>query len=128
MIYYQLFSYFLCFLKFSWIFSWWVIGKKKVIAFKVVLNGFSHFELVLREVIVVCVGLGTDEKEVILILGHRNASQRKKIRETYQQLYNESLIDRLYSELSGDFRVCLFLSCCSGFVNKILIKKLNIIM
>lgn len=52
------------------------------------------------------VGFGTDEKAIIMVLGHRNASQRKKIRETYQQLYNESLIDRLHSELSGDFRVC----------------------
>ena len=51
-------------------------------------------------------GFGTDEKAVILVLGHRNARQLKEIRETYQQLYNESLIDRLHSELSGDFRVC----------------------
>ncbi|WCJ39040.1 annexin 3 [Euphorbia peplus] len=48
-------------------------------------------------------GLGTDEEAVIWILGHRNASQRKKIREIYQQLYKESLVDRLRSELSGDF-------------------------
>ncbi|KAH7536644.1 hypothetical protein FEM48_Zijuj03G0006400 [Ziziphus jujuba var. spinosa] len=48
-------------------------------------------------------GLGTDENEVIWILGHRNASQRRKIKDTYQQLYNESLISRLDSELSGDF-------------------------
>ncbi|KAH7863945.1 hypothetical protein Vadar_023894 [Vaccinium darrowii] len=48
-------------------------------------------------------GWGTDEKAIIWVLGHRNASQRKKIRETYQQLYNESLIDQLNSELSGDF-------------------------
>ncbi|KAI9124062.1 hypothetical protein K1719_005362 [Acacia pycnantha] len=33
----------------------------------------------------------------------------KKIRETYQQLYNESLIDRLHSELSGDFRNAVIL-------------------
>lgn len=43
---------------------------------------------------------------MILVLGHRNAQQRKEIGETYKQLYNESLIDRLNSELSGDFRVC----------------------
>ncbi|KAF7138354.1 hypothetical protein RHSIM_Rhsim07G0065100 [Rhododendron simsii] len=48
-------------------------------------------------------GWGTDEKAIIWVLGHRNASQRKKIRETYQQLFNESLIDQLQSELSGDF-------------------------
>ncbi|XP_043705995.1 annexin D3-like [Telopea speciosissima] len=54
-------------------------------------------------------GWGTDEDGVIWILGHRNASQRKKIRETYQQLYNESLIDRLHSELSGDFRKAIIL-------------------
>lgn len=52
------------------------------------------------------VGLGTNEKELILVLGHRNAQQRKEIKETYQKLYNESLIDHLQSELSGDFRVC----------------------
>ncbi|KHN37643.1 Annexin D3 [Glycine soja] len=55
------------------------------------------------------VGYGTDEKAVILVLGHRNAQQRKEIRETYQQLYNESLIDRLNSELSGDFRNAVIL-------------------
>lgn len=51
------------------------------------------------------IGLGTDERAIIWILGRRNASQRGKIRETYLQLYKESLIDRLHSELSGDFRV-----------------------
>ncbi|GKA57565.1 annexin D3-like protein, partial [Tanacetum coccineum] len=48
-------------------------------------------------------GWGTDEKAVIQVLGYRNASQRKFIRDTYQQLYNKSLIDSLSSELSGDF-------------------------
>ncbi|RZC77553.1 hypothetical protein C5167_001748 [Papaver somniferum] len=48
-------------------------------------------------------GWGTDEKAVVWVLGHRNAEQRKKIRETYQQIYKESLLDRLKSELSGDF-------------------------
>ncbi|KAL0397620.1 UNVERIFIED_CONTAM: Annexin D3 [Sesamum calycinum] len=54
-------------------------------------------------------GLGTDEKAVIRILGRRNAGQRKKIRETYHQLYNKSLIDCLISELSGDFRKAVLL-------------------
>ncbi|XP_028788873.1 annexin D3-like [Neltuma alba] len=54
-------------------------------------------------------GFGTDEEAVIFVLGHRNANQRKKIRETYQQLYKESLIDRLHSELSGDFRNAVIL-------------------
>lgn len=48
-------------------------------------------------------GLGTDEEAAILVLGRRNASQRRRIKDRYQQLYNESLIDRLHSELSGDF-------------------------
>ncbi|MBA0721272.1 hypothetical protein Golax_008831 [Gossypium laxum] len=48
-------------------------------------------------------GFGTDEDGIIEILGHRDANQRKKIRETYHQLYNETLIDALKSELSGDF-------------------------
>ncbi|WJX92946.1 hypothetical protein P8452_74524 [Trifolium repens] len=54
-------------------------------------------------------GFGTNEKELILVLGHRNAQQRKEIKETYQKLYNESLIDRLQSELSGDFRNAIVL-------------------
>lgn len=48
-------------------------------------------------------GWGADKKQIIEILGQRNASQRKKIRETYQQLYNKSIVDELRSELSGDF-------------------------
>ncbi|XP_065867402.1 annexin D3-like [Euphorbia lathyris] len=54
-------------------------------------------------------GLGTDEAAVIWVLGHRNVSQRKKIREIYQQLYKESLLDRLKSELSGDFEKAVIL-------------------
>ncbi|XP_009771159.1 annexin D3-like isoform X1 [Nicotiana sylvestris] len=54
-------------------------------------------------------GLGTNEKSVISVLGHRNASQRKKIRETYEQLYNRSLVDDIFAELSGDFRKAVIL-------------------
>ncbi|XVF00295.1 hypothetical protein REPUB_Repub03eG0272500 [Reevesia pubescens] len=50
-----------------------------------------------------CQGWGTDEKAIISVLGHRNAAQRKQIRLAYQELYQEDLIRRLESELSGDF-------------------------
>lgn len=51
------------------------------------------------------IGWGTDEKAIIEILGRRNANQRKLIRKTYQDLYQEDLVKRLESELSGDFEV-----------------------
>ncbi|XP_028769978.1 annexin D3-like [Neltuma alba] len=54
-------------------------------------------------------GFLTDGEEVIWVLGHRNAKQRKEIRETYQQLFNESLIDRLRKELSSNFRDAVIL-------------------
>ncbi|KAL3625590.1 hypothetical protein CASFOL_030535 [Castilleja foliolosa] len=54
-------------------------------------------------------GLGTDEKVIVRILGRRNAIQRRKIRETYQQLYNKSLIGSIFDELSGDFRKAVML-------------------
>lgn len=60
------------------------------------------------EIKLVFLGLGTDEKAIISVLGHRNASQRKKIKEAYQLLYDKSLIDDLHSELSGDFAVLFF--------------------
>lgn len=50
-------------------------------------------------------GWGTDEKAIISILGHRNATQRKLIRLAYEEIYNEDLINQLKSELSGDFEV-----------------------
>jgi uncharacterized protein YqeY len=50
-------------------------------------------------------GWGTDEKEIIKILGHRNATQRKQIRQAYEELYEEDLVKRLENELSGDFEV-----------------------
>ncbi|KAJ0038091.1 hypothetical protein Pint_23818 [Pistacia integerrima] len=54
-------------------------------------------------------GYGVDEKSVIRILGHRNATQRKQIREIYHQLYNEDLIDCINSEIAGDFKDALIL-------------------
>lgn len=51
------------------------------------------------------IGWGTDEKAIISILGRRNAIQRKLIRQAYEDLYEEDLVKRLESELSGDFEV-----------------------
>nr|XP_016497952.1 PREDICTED: annexin D2-like [Nicotiana tabacum] len=50
------------------------------------------------------VGLGTDEARIIQILGHRNAAQRKLIRETYQTTYEKDLLKDLDGEISGDFQ------------------------
>lgn len=52
-----------------------------------------------------CIGWGTDEKAIIRVLGKRNESQRKKIRESYREIYGKDLIDALSSELSGHFLV-----------------------
>ncbi|MBA0780501.1 hypothetical protein Gotri_004594, partial [Gossypium trilobum] len=51
---------------------------------------------------------GTDEKAIISVLGHRNAVQRKQIRLAYEDLYQEDLIKRLESELSGDFEKAVY--------------------
>ncbi|KAK4411121.1 Annexin D3 [Sesamum angolense] len=56
-----------------------------------------------------CQGWGTDEKAVISILGRRNATQRKLIRQAYEDLYQEDLVKRLESELSGDFEKAVLL-------------------
>ncbi|KAL2234124.1 UNVERIFIED_CONTAM: Annexin-like protein RJ4 [Sesamum indicum] len=53
-------------------------------------------------------GWGTDEKAVISILGRRNATQRKLIRQAYEDLYQEDLVKRLESELSGDFERAVY--------------------
>lgn len=47
---------------------------------------------------------------MIAVLAHRDAAQRKRIASAYEEKYNESLIKRLESELSGDFEV----SVCVG--------------
>ncbi|XP_071723187.1 annexin-like protein RJ4 [Rutidosis leptorrhynchoides] len=55
-----------------------------------------------------CKGWGTNEKLIIKVLGHRNAAQRKQIRQAYEQLYEEDLVKRLESELSGDFEKAVY--------------------
>ncbi|MFS7974922.1 putative Annexin superfamily [Helianthus anomalus] len=48
-------------------------------------------------------GWGTNEGLIIEILAHRNAEQRKLIRQTYAQTYNEDLLKALDKELTRDF-------------------------
>ena len=50
-------------------------------------------------------GWGADDKAIIAILGHRNVHQRQQIRKAYEELFQEDLIKRLESEISGDFEV-----------------------
>uniref|UniRef100_A0A0D9WFZ3 Annexin n=1 Tax=Leersia perrieri TaxID=77586 RepID=A0A0D9WFZ3_9ORYZ len=54
-------------------------------------------------------GWGTDEKALVEILGHRTAAQRAEIAVAYEGLYDETLLGRLHSELSGDFRSAMML-------------------
>ncbi|KAF2323770.1 hypothetical protein GH714_036880 [Hevea brasiliensis] len=55
-----------------------------------------------------CEGWGTNEKAVISVLAHRNATQRKQIRQAYWDLYQEDLVKRLESELKGDFERAVY--------------------
>ncbi|KAJ4966385.1 hypothetical protein NE237_018234 [Protea cynaroides] len=48
-------------------------------------------------------GWGTNEDLIISILAHRNAAQRKRIRETYAETYKEDLLKALDKELTSDF-------------------------
>ncbi|XP_027339454.1 annexin D8-like [Abrus precatorius] len=50
-----------------------------------------------------CKGFGTDESSLISILAHRNVAQRKLVRQAYEEIYHEDLIQQLKSELSGSF-------------------------
>lgn len=61
-----------------------------------------------ESVSLIFVGWGADEKAIISILAHRNAIQRRHIRIAYEQLFQEDLVKRLESEISGHFEV-LFL-------------------
>ncbi|XP_052193072.1 annexin D3-like [Diospyros lotus] len=54
-------------------------------------------------------GFGKEEEVIIRILGHRNASQRKKIREMYERLYDKPLVEELQSELFCHFRDAVIL-------------------
>ncbi|MED6109243.1 hypothetical protein PIB30_031684 [Stylosanthes scabra] len=53
-------------------------------------------------------GWGADDKVIIAILGHRNVHQRQQIRKAYEELFQEDLIKRLESEISGDFERAMY--------------------
>lgn len=55
-------------------------------------------------------GWGTNEALIISVLAHRNAAQRKLIREIYNETYGEDLLKALDKELSSDFEVTLCFS------------------
>ncbi|GAB4848685.1 hypothetical protein Ancab_003397 [Ancistrocladus abbreviatus] len=48
-------------------------------------------------------GWGTNEELIISILAHRNAHQRKLIRDAYQAAYGEDMLRALEKELTRDF-------------------------
>lgn len=62
--------------------------------------------MILKFVIDTFAGWGTNEELIISILAHRNAAQRKSIRQTYAQTYEEDLLKALDKELTNDFEVC----------------------
>ncbi|GMY11353.1 annexin D2 [Fagus crenata] len=54
-------------------------------------------------------GWGTNEALIISILAHRNAAQRKIIRQTYAETYGEDLLKDLDKELSSEFERAVLL-------------------
>lgn len=68
----------------------------------------------------VLAGWGTNEHLIISILAHRNASQRKLIRQVYAETYGEDLLKSLDKELSSDFEVILCYCAYNSFKKKLL--------
>ena len=54
---------------------------------------------------IIYTGWGTDEMAMIDVLAHRNAAQRKQIKIVYEEQYEEKLLKRIESEISGHFEV-----------------------
>ncbi|KAI5681880.1 hypothetical protein M9H77_03108 [Catharanthus roseus] len=55
-----------------------------------------------------CQGWGTNEKAIIIVLGHRNWVQRRLIKHAYEEQYQEDLVKLLEKELTGDFEKALY--------------------
>ena len=51
-----------------------------------------------------CQGAGTDEDAIVRVIANTTNQERALIRRLYLQRYNEDLVKRLQSELSGDFK------------------------
>nr|XP_027079449.1 annexin D2-like isoform X1 [Coffea arabica] len=62
-----------------------------------------------HEVFEYITGWGTNEDLIIQILAHRNAAQRKLIREVYAATYGDDLLKDLDAELSSDFQRAVLL-------------------
>ena len=60
----------------------------------------QHVEILRRA----CEGVGTKEDDIIRVIASTNNQERAIIRRLYNQKYNEDLVSRLGSELSGDFK------------------------
>ena len=60
----------------------------------------EHVEILRRA----CEGAGTNEEDICRVIASTNNQERALIRRLYNQKYNEDLVTRLQSELSGDFK------------------------